>query len=419
MKFESLEQVQAWLKTQDTRVSEAIAARAAIRLLPAAMPISDARFDTSDKESFLLAFSRAALTSSVVSALGITEKTRLQKAADSAKSAVRFYGSATETAITAACANKSTEQQIYTLVTSVYSMSKDRTSAEKSTQAAVANDAVKLLTTKPQEVFTSPLWPKDGEVENLTVSCKMFETRPDPDGTWSFWRRWYHGMLEGQPVDWDLQLQVALIDDAIWEEGPEAIARAIREIERELAGPAPLEDAVLRKHIEHLLKNSILSEATALNGAETIERAISDYLREAPANCLPENLKHLEALPHHFRAIARVIGSQTSKAAKEPKLADEISKLHARVAELEKKLAAAKSKELKGVISLKAAESFGKTIGSPVFWSGSAMSVAYFFGVSPSDMTFENLREYVGELWRANSEAPVPSNPSLPSSLEV
>ncbi len=220
-------------------------------------------------------------------------------------------------------------------------------------------------------------------------------------------------------MDWDLQLQAALIDDKFWKEGPEAVARAIREIEQELSGPAPLEENVLRKHVEHLLKNPVLSEATALNSAETIERTISDFLKEAPANCLPEDLKHLEALPQHFKAIARMIGSRTSKNQKENQLTDEISKLHARVAALEKELAVAKSKELKGAISQEAAKSFGKTIGSPLFWSGAAVSVGYFFGVAPSDMTLENFRNYVEELLRVNVETAPADQPQLPSSIDV
>ena len=272
-----------------------------------------------------------------------------------------------------------------------------------------------------RKALTLPLW-SDSVDDSNALSVKELGTEwleINSDPTWAFWRKWYQGFLDGRPIDWELQSQVALIDDAVWEDGPEAVAQAIREIERELAGPAPLEDAVLRKHVEHLLKNPVLSEATALNGAENIERAISDYLREAPANGLPEDLKHLEALPQHFKAIARVIGSQTSEDKKEKRLAKEISKLHSRVAELEKELAVAKGKELKGIISQEAAKSLGKTIGSLPFLGGLAIGTCYFFGASPSDLTLENLRDYLGELSRTNLETTVPSNPSLPPSTDV
>lgn len=55
----------------------------------------------------------------------------------------------------------------------------------------------------------------------------------DPLGTWRFWRRWYQGFLDGKPLDWELQRSVALIDNAIWEAGPKAVAAEILEIEAE------------------------------------------------------------------------------------------------------------------------------------------------------------------------------------------
>ena len=38
-------------------------------------------------------------------------------------------------------------------------------------------------------------------------------------------------MLRGEPLSWDLQREVALIDDSIWEAGPEEVAKKIAEIE--------------------------------------------------------------------------------------------------------------------------------------------------------------------------------------------
>jgi hypothetical protein len=55
----------------------------------------------------------------------------------------------------------------------------------------------------------------------------------DPE-TWGFWARWYDGMLRGAPLDWELQRAVALIDDSVWKEGPEAVAAKISEIEDQL-----------------------------------------------------------------------------------------------------------------------------------------------------------------------------------------
>lgn len=53
--------------------------------------------------------------------------------------------------------------------------------------------------------------------------------------TWPrFWREWYQGFLDGKPLDWELQRRVALIDDAIWKAGPEAVAKEIERIQAEM-----------------------------------------------------------------------------------------------------------------------------------------------------------------------------------------
>jgi hypothetical protein len=46
----------------------------------------------------------------------------------------------------------------------------------------------------------------------------------------SFWQDWYERLLAGDPLDWELQRRVALIDDAIWEAGPEVVAEEIDRI---------------------------------------------------------------------------------------------------------------------------------------------------------------------------------------------
>ena len=231
---------------------------------------------------------------------------------------------------------------------------------------------------------------------------------------WTFWREWYQSFLDGKPLNWGLQRRVALIDNAIWDAGPEAVAKEIERIRREMAGLAPLEREKLLTHVKHLLANPVMTENAALSAAETVERAIRAYMDEAPANCLPEGMEHLEGLPGHFRAIAKVVGNTAESEGKEEELRREIERLHAKVVKLEQDLVVARSKTLKGVISTKAAEKLGTTLGNPVFYGGMAMGAGYFFGVTPSDMTFENLRGFIQELTSANGEAPAPLTNDLP-----
>lgn len=270
--------------------------------------------------------------------------------------------------------------------------------------------------------FSEPLWPALTEFPSMdrsfsgagvprvflgAVVSSDFLSTP-------FWHEWYWGVIRGKPLDWNLQRRVALIDDTIWEAGPEAVAHEIERIRREMAGPAPLEREKLLTHVKHLLANPVVTESAALSAAETVERAIRTYKEEAPANCLPDGLEHLEGLPGHFRAIAKVVANPAVTKDMEEELRREIESLHAKVVKLERDLVEARSKTLKGVISAKAAEKLGTTLGNPVFYGGIAMGVGYFFGVTPSDMTFENLRGFIQELTSANAEAPVAPAQILP-----
>jgi len=68
------------------------------------------------------------------------------------------------------------------------------------------------------------------------VSPSHFAARLDLAGQirsahhYRFWREWYQGFLDGEPLDWELQRRVALIDEAIWEIGPEVVAQEIEKI---------------------------------------------------------------------------------------------------------------------------------------------------------------------------------------------
>lgn len=80
------------------------------------------------------------------------------------------------------------------------------------------------------ELFKSSLW-QGFEDDLLTGHMISGEYWSDAPKNWAFWEGWYGGMLAGQPLPWELQRDVALIDDEIWQAGPEAVAGKIAEIE--------------------------------------------------------------------------------------------------------------------------------------------------------------------------------------------
>ncbi len=96
------------------------------------------------------------------------------------------------------------------------------------------------------ELFRTPLWLIDTggwSWETFVDGIgQFFEADPDK---WGFWARWYEGMLNGTPLPWDLQEQVALIEDEDWEKGAAHVARLIRDIEAEfLAEKLPQAEAM-------------------------------------------------------------------------------------------------------------------------------------------------------------------------------
>ncbi len=81
------------------------------------------------------------------------------------------------------------------------------------------------------DIEARPLWPDtapEGVVDRDQTVRANWSRNPQ---TWSFWLRWWEGVLSGNHLDWELQREVALIPDAIWQQGPEAVARAISDIE--------------------------------------------------------------------------------------------------------------------------------------------------------------------------------------------
>ncbi len=166
-----------------------------------------------------------------------------------------------------------------------------------------------------------------------------------------------------------------------------------------------IDKKTLVQHIRRLLDSPEISELAARGIAESIEKVIADYKRDTPANCLPKELEHLEALPALYRVIAKSFASAENTEAKETDLVAQITLLNSRVAQLEAELKVARERTLNGRFKVKAIESLGSTFGSAWFLGALGLGTCHFFGLSPSDITYENLRGYISDLLDA---APAP-----------
>lgn len=93
---------------------------------------------------------------------------------------------------------------------------------------------------KGEDPLTTPLWPLSEpewfRVANAEMRARWRDQFPELSG---FWLRWWDGVVSGRQIDWVLQEKVALIPDAIWDQGPAAVAAEIARIEAEIGFASP------------------------------------------------------------------------------------------------------------------------------------------------------------------------------------
>jgi len=83
-----------------------------------------------------------------------------------------------------------------------------------------------------QNHLAAPLWSGQHPEWFRTLDAEM-RASWDAVPAFSFWLRWWDGVLSGRQIDWALQEKVALIPTEIWEQGAEAVAKEIARIEEQ------------------------------------------------------------------------------------------------------------------------------------------------------------------------------------------
>ena len=90
------------------------------------------------------------------------------------------------------------------------------------------------------DLFETPFWPGTSHPEHKETIHEFLDFLNSSD-LFAFWKRWYRGLLHGQPLSWDMQEEIALINDEVWKAGAEAVAGEIAKIEAKYALRAALE----------------------------------------------------------------------------------------------------------------------------------------------------------------------------------
>ena len=95
-----------------------------------------------------------------------------------------------------------------------------------------------------QSLFGEPLWP-GGAPAFVAERWSSLRDRLAGDAVFAFLLRWYEAMRDGRAVDWAMLEEVVLIDNAVWEQGPDRVAEEIAKIEAKyIVASAPLDERV-------------------------------------------------------------------------------------------------------------------------------------------------------------------------------
>ncbi|KMK68292.1 hypothetical protein [Puniceibacterium sp. IMCC21224] len=244
-KIEDREQLANWLKNQDMRMSRMIAARSSLRSLPAVMAVVDQKSESWDGKDSVLSCLRATLISGVASTCPTPDMKRVETAAATVSAAFAIAvvptPVSTPASTSAAFATASAAADAATTFATASAAAAAAASASADAvddAAAAARSAIYQDAEQGQRigslgVFNQVLWTDVEPVQKIVSKWDRFSALPDPDGVWVFWRDWYRSMLHGDPMNWDLQLQVALIEDEVWNAGPKAVAAKIKSIQRQ------------------------------------------------------------------------------------------------------------------------------------------------------------------------------------------
>jgi hypothetical protein len=276
-KILDLERLESLLQTQDQRASRAIAARASLRSLPILMQTMDQDVGKTDGSSLLLAGLRATLMLGVTSTSTESDMSPVLKAEFSSRRiAGHCAGSVRRLRLSTLSDSSQSEpflsaiEGILNVLTSPFFVGEESAVAVvRMTDSAITNSTYGTTnslvphpvvsaamtdfeagsTNTPLDMFRQKLWISTESIEPILEFWSHFYKRLDPDGIWVFWRDWYQSMLDGTPMDWDLQSRVALIEDEVWNASPRAVAKEIERIRAKLD---------LEQEVKHL-KEQLLS----------------------------------------------------------------------------------------------------------------------------------------------------------------
>ncbi|WP_164658198.1 hypothetical protein [Tropicibacter sp. Alg240-R139] len=186
------------------------------------------------------------------------------------------------------------------------------------------------------EAFNRSLW--SDEAQRYETLIRQPWLKKYNDESHLFWLDWYQGFLNGTPIDWELQRRVALIDEAIWDSGTNAVADKIRDIQgdyRRTATPPPQRFPELEPTSTTRLITNAATISPALSSLSFRIEGAQAQFHQFGYNEVPEAFAPLVELPAILARISSKLGNPAPNTDVEDALRAEVGRLNAKVVALE------------------------------------------------------------------------------------
>ncbi len=340
-----------WFEVQDIDIQRVFSARCALRVLPAGMELL-AVPEIPNGHEIVLGFFRTTLNAAVGAKYNAHIEKQLPRHLFTAASVQisqadtklieRHHPGAFNAASAANDSNSSFDDPfglhpIGSLLKASHEVIKYlRPNIEKPQEYAFA-DASYISEMGVETALDTPIWLGGDLAGPLSKEWDRFVEETSRTAHWDFWKRWYQGILQGKPLDWNLQRHVALdVGSDVWDAGIEAVAKRVAEIEEKWRyansdsheiSPEP----VSKNSVAALFDRSPVVIASMKTLSETVSLRVDAFDRMARPNEYVPFLETYRRLPQTADRITKVLENGPDAKNSETLLALEVGQLRAEI----------------------------------------------------------------------------------------